>query len=65
MRFTIVVTMTHLLHNAWQVPDIHHQVVVLRDLPSHLHNWRFLKGICANHPSWDLQYSRKLVRIPH
>ena len=32
-----------------KVLDLHHQVVVLGDLPGDLHNGSLLKGVCTNH----------------
>ena len=53
---------THLLHNAGEVSDIHNQVIMLCDLPGDLDNGRFLKGICANHSSRDLQEPHQQIR---
>ena len=43
-----------LLHHAREVRDVHHQVVVLGDLPRHLDDRRLLEGVGADHPPRDL-----------
>ena len=32
-----------------KILDVHHQVVVLGDLPGDLHNGSLLEAVCANH----------------
>lgn len=43
-----------LLHHARQVGDVHHQVVVLGDLPRDLDDGRLLERVRANHAARDL-----------
>jgi hypothetical protein len=38
----------HLLHDAWQVLDVHDQVVVLGDGARHLHDGRLLEAVSAD-----------------
>ena len=47
-------TGTHLLHDARQVVEVQHQVVVLRDLPRHLYDGRLLKPVRPDHAARDL-----------
>ena len=45
----------HLLHDAGQVVEVQHQVVVLRDLAGHLHDGRLLEPIRPDHAARDLR----------
>mmetsp|Transcript_9263 Transcript_9263/g.18396 ORF Transcript_9263/g.18396 Transcript_9263/m.18396 type:complete len:223 (-) Transcript_9263:621-1289(-) len=46
------------LHDAWDILHIHHQIVVLGDLPGNLHNRRLLEPISTNQFTWHLTSNR-------